>query len=418
MPPHGVSPAGAVAIVRRMSDPGPLLIEVGRLLRGPVGECVPDAAVLVAGGKIAEAGPREAVTAPESARRLAFPGATLVPGLIDGHLHLAMDGGQDPVGTLLANDEDTIAAGMAERAGRLLACGVTTVRDLGDRPPGVVRLRRAITAGAVSGPRILAACAPLTPPGGHCWFLGGEVSGERAMRDLVRANAEAGADVIKVMASGGSLTPGGAAMWESQFTAAELSAVVAEAHALGLPVAAHAHGTEAIELAVDAGADTVEHCYWLVGEDRWDRREEVARRMADQGIAACCTAGPHDWLTQRAERGEEAARQRFDRIAWLDALGVPVLPGTDGGVRNAVFDDFAGHLEMYEWLGFAPERVLELATSGAADILNLSSVTGRVMPGLSADLVVVDGDPRRSTSVLREVRLVVAQGRVVHPAAG
>jgi imidazolonepropionase-like amidohydrolase len=400
-----------------MIDPGPLLIEVDRLLRGPAGECVPDAAVLVVDGKIAEAGPRAAVVAPESARCLAFPGATLLPGLIDGHLHLAMDGGQDPVGTLLASDEDTIAAGMVRRAAQLLACGVTTVRDLGDRPPGVVvRLRHAIAVGAVQGPRILTAVAPLTPPGGHCWFFGGEVSGERAMRQRVLANAEAGADLIKVMASGGSLTPGGAAMWESQFTEAELAAVVAEAHTLGLPVAAHAHGTEAIEFAVDAGVDTVEHCYWLVDEDRWDRRTEIALRMAADGIAACCTAGPHDWQAQRAERGEAAARPRFDRIAWLDALGVPVLPGTDGGVRNAVFDDFAGHLEMYEWLGFSPERVIELSTAGAADILGLSAVTGRVVPGLSADLLVVDGDPRRSTSVLRDVRLVIAQGRVVCPA--
>ncbi|NBH03063.1 amidohydrolase family protein, partial [Amycolatopsis sp. SID8362] len=98
-----------------MSAPGPLLIEVSRLLRGPLGECVPDAAVLVTDGKIAAAGPRESVVAPESARRLAFPGATLVPGLIDGHVHLAMDGGSDPVAALLAADPDAVAAGMAER---------------------------------------------------------------------------------------------------------------------------------------------------------------------------------------------------------------------------------------------------------------------------------------------------------------
>ncbi|RSD10766.1 amidohydrolase family protein [Amycolatopsis eburnea] len=396
-----------------MSAPGPLLIEVGRLLRGPLGECVPDAAVLVVAGKIAAAGPRESVVAPESARRLAFPGATLVPGLIDGHLHLSMDGGSDPVGALLAADPDAVAAGMAERAARLVASGVTTVRDLGDRPPRITGLRREIDAGTRPGPRILAALAPLTPPGGHCWFFGGEVTGEAAMRELVRANAEAGADVIKVMASGGSLTPGGAAMWESQFTQAEVKAVVAEAHALGLPVAAHAHGTESIEFAVDAGVDTIEHCYWLAGDAQWHRRADIARRMAVAGIAACCTAGPRDWLVQRETLGEAAARPLFDRIAWLDELGVPILPGSDGGVRNAVFGEYAGLLGMYEWLGFSPERVLELATSSAADILGLSSVTGRVLPGLDADLLVVDGDPRTSTSVLADVRLVVARGRVV-----
>jgi imidazolonepropionase-like amidohydrolase len=399
-----------------MSDPGPpLLIETGLLLRGPAGEAVRDAAVLVEGDRIVAAGPRASVAVPERVRRLSFPAATVLPGLIDGHVHLAMDGGDDPVTALLAAEPGAIAAGMADRAAKLVASGVTTVRDLGDRPPRVTGLRREIDAGIRPGPRILASLAPLTPPGGHCWFFGGEVRGERAMRELVLANAEAGADVVKVMASGGSLTPGGAAMWESQFTQAEVKAVVAEAHALGLPVAAHAHGTEAIEFAVDAGADTVEHCYWLTGDERWDRRVDIARRMADQGIAACCTAGPHDWLVQREERGEAGARPRFDRIAWLDSLGVPVLPGTDGGVRNAVFGDYAGHLGMYEWLGFSPERVLELATSAAARILGLSAVTGRVEAGLSADLLVVGGDPRTATSVLRDVRLVVARGRVVRP---
>src|SRR5438270_11169182 len=129
--------------------------------------------------------------------------------------------------------------------------------------------------------------------------------------------------------------------------------------------------------------------------------------MAARGIAACCTAGPRDWRVQSELLGEEAARPLFDRIRWLDSLGVPVLPGTDGGVRNAVFDDFAGHLEMYEWLGFSPERVIELATAGAADILGLSAVTGRIRPGLAADLLVVNGDPRQRISVLRPVALVL-----------
>lgn len=263
---------------------------------------------------------------------------------------------------------------------------------------------------------MLAAVAPLTPPGGHCWFFGGEVDGERAARELVRRNAAAGADVIKVMASGGHLTPGGAHMWEPQFSARELAAIVAEAHALGLPVAAHAHGVESIAAAVSAGVDTVEHCSWLAGEGRYERRADVAAEMARRGIAACCTAGSNDWRTQTRLLGEPAARRLFDRIGWLDERGVRVLPGTDGGVQNAVHGDFAGLLEMYEWLGFPPERVIELATTGAATALGIDTVTGRVAAGLSADLLVVDGDPRTSTTVLRNVQLVLAQGRV-HAAA-
>lgn len=387
-----------------------MLITASQLLTGPAGERIPDGAVLVRDGDIAAVGPRtevETLLLPGEPVH-GVPGGTVLPGLVDGHLHLAMDAGADPVGTMLAADPDELAAGMAERARQVLECGVTTVRDLGDVGGAAVRIRDAVRAGELSGPRILPAVAPLTPPRGHCWFFGGEVASEREMRAMVRRNADAGAEVVKVMASGGHLTPGGAHMWESQFTVAELAAVVDEAARLGLPVAAHAHGAEAIAAATDAGVSTIEHCAWMTGESSWEKDEAVARRMAAAGVAACVTVGPHDWRVDAREMGEEAARQRFSRIPWLERLGVPLLPGTDGGVQNAVFDDFAGALELYGWLGLPPARVIELATTGAAGVLGLSGVTGRLAPGLAADVVVVGGDPLRDLAALRDVRLVVA----------
>jgi imidazolonepropionase-like amidohydrolase len=396
-----------------------LVIRAARMLRGPAGERVTDAAVLLRDGVIVAAGGRAAVQAvtPPDTPVLDYPHSTLLPGLIDGHVHLSMDGGRDPVGTMLRSDAETLAAGMAERARRLLDCGVTTVRDLGDRDGGAVRLRNAIAAGELAGPRILAAVAPLTPPRGHCWFLGGEVDGKPAMREMVRRNAEAGADVIKVMASGGYITEGGAEMWESQFSAAQLAVIVDEARQVGLPVAAHAHGAEAIAFAVTAGVSTIEHCAWMVGDGAWAPRADVAHiatGMAAHGIAACCTVGSHDWSRMAEQAGEAAARAAYDRLCWMDRLGVPLVPGTDGGVQNAVFDEFAGALELYEWLGFPAERVIELATAGAAQALGLAATTGRIAPGLSADLLVVDGDPTRRLAALRAVRLVVARGRPYH----
>lgn len=123
----------------------------------------------------------------------------------------------------------------------LLSAGVTTVRDLGDRGGLAMKLRDRL-----SGPRVVGSGPPITVPRGHCWFLGGEVDGEDALRQRVRANAAMGADVIKVMASGGQLTPGSPPMWQNQFSVDELRLVVEEATRVGLPVAAHAHGTEAI----------------------------------------------------------------------------------------------------------------------------------------------------------------------------
>ncbi|WP_411123917.1 amidohydrolase family protein [Streptomyces sp. x-19] len=398
-----------------------MLITVGELLHGPVGERTTDAAVLVRDGKIAAVGPREAIVAqaPASVARWDFPGGTLLPGLIDGHVHLSFDASAEPFTALLESEVPTprLLDAMAGRAGQLLDCGVTTVRDLGDRGAAAIRLREAITAGRVRGPRILAAGSPLTPPGGHCWFLGGEVADEAQLRALVRRNAEAGADVIKVMASGGHITEGGAAMWESQFTTEQLAMAVDEARRFGLPVAAHAHSAAAVASAVAAGVRTVEHCLWMDGPDGVDRRTAVARSMAAQGIAVCGSLCGYDWRTKLARDGAAATRAFYDRLSWLDELGVALITGTDAGIPRAVFDDYVSMLELYAWLGFPAERVIELATVSSARALGLAGTTGRVAPGLDADLVVVDGDPRADLSVLRAVRFVVARGEA-YPVRG
>jgi imidazolonepropionase-like amidohydrolase len=393
------------------------MITAGRLLRGPAGDVVTGGAVLVVRGVIAAAGPRAEVAAaagPE-VRTLDFPASTILPGLVNGHAHLTMDGGADPVASLMSADRTQLADRTARHAAQLLDCGVTTVRDLGDRDGLSVLLRDAIASGALPGPRVLAAVAPLTPPRGHCWFFGGEVADEPAMLAMVRQNAERGADVVKVMASGGHITPGSARMWESQFTAGELAAIVAEARALGLPVAAHAHGVESAERAISAGVSTIEHCTMLTAENRAELPPAVAEAMAERGIAACCTVGSDDWRREIATRGEHGARALYSRLPWLDRHGVTLVPGTDGGVHNARFDDFAGALELYEWLGFPAAQVVEMATVRAAAALDIDDVTGSITPGLAADLLVVDGKPDHTLAALRAVRLVVAAGRVHRP---
>jgi imidazolonepropionase-like amidohydrolase len=170
------------------------------------------------------------------------------------------------------------------------------VRDLGDRGGLAVAFREAINAGELVEPRILAATAPLTPPGGHCWFLGGEVAGAEQFRQRIHHNAAAGADVIKVMVSGGSMTPGGAQMWQPQFSTTELRSVVEEAHRLGLPVAAHAHGTSSIRICVDAGVDTIEHCTWLTGPGVFEPSSKLSQTSLRRGsryVPPTATIGDH-----------------------------------------------------------------------------------------------------------------------------
>ncbi|WP_414935763.1 amidohydrolase family protein [Amycolatopsis sp. cmx-11-51] len=390
-----------------------LLLTASRILPRP-STPVEDGAVLVEGDRILAAGPRAEVTAQASpdAERLDFPGATLMPGLFNAHVHLAFDATREMLPNFLASDDVALRAGAKDRLGQLLRSGVTTVRDLGDRDALGARVRVELAAERIAAPRLLTAGTPLTVPRGHCHFFGGEVTGDGVIRTLIDANAADGADVIKVMASGGQITEGGADMWESQFDVRQLQLIVEHAASHGLPVAAHAHGADAIEASVEAGVRTIEHCTWMTGPQQQDRRDGVAKRMADEGIAACSTSS-RNWRVLAERMGEELAKNVYGRLSWLEELDVPLLSGTDAGLPGSVFDDPVGALELYEWLGFGKRRILEIATEDSATGLGFGDVTGRLAPGLSADVLVVDGDPLTDLSALRNLRLVLARGSQV-----
>lgn len=390
-----------------------LVVSAAQVLTGPAGARIADGAVLVDGTGIVAVGSASEVRtrAEPGTSEAAYPGGTILPGLINCHVHLAFAPGPDLVATVRAADDSQLLLAMAGRAQQLLNCGVTTARDLGDRGGLALRVRDAIAHGALAGPRILAATAPLTPPGGHCWFLGGEVEGESQIRARVRSSAEAGADVIKVMVSGGSLTPGGAAMWESQFGVAEVGAVVDEARRLGLRVAAHAHGTDSIRTAVAAGVDTIEHCTWLTGPGQFEPCEETAAQLAAAGVAVC-PANSGDWQRLAGAIGEDRARQLVGRIRWMADRGVRLVAGTDAGLTP--FDDFPASLLRYQEWGFSAAEIIEIATAGAASALGLAE-TGRVAAGLSADLLVVHGDPLADLRALQRPELVLARGRAHIP---
>ncbi|MFT9472052.1 amidohydrolase family protein [Streptomyces sp. Mo3] len=368
-----------------------------------------DGAVLTDGETITAVGPREEVIrqASSDAEHISFSG-TVMPGLVDAHVHLIFDGSPDPVAVLRATDEELLGR-MRQRAEQLLHTGVTTARDLGDRNGLVFRVAREIEKGSLPGPRILAAGTPATPPGGHCHFLGGEVSGETEARDLVRRNVAAGAAVIKVMTSGGGLTKDGPRSWQSQFSSEELHALVDEAHSAGLPVAAHAHGADAITEAVDAGVDTLEHCTWMT-ETGFDLRRDVLQRIIDRDIAVSVTVSPH-WRMLPKVFGEERANVMFDQVRQMAEAGARVIVGTDAGVQRTGFDGMPGALTFYAHLGIPNRTVLDMATRRAAEALGLGGVTGRVAPGFRADLVLVDGDPLKDLDALQRVRTVVSAGR-------
>jgi imidazolonepropionase-like amidohydrolase len=328
--------------------------------------------------------------------------------MIDCHVHLAFDAGPDPIRAVADADPGELSAAMADRAEQMLAAGVTTVRDLGDRDALTVALRASIDSGARVGPRIVAATAPLTSHGGHCGFLGGEVTTDDDIRAQIAGNAAAGADLIKVMASGGALTPSGPRMWEAQFTPGQLQLIVEEAARRGLDVAAHAHGTETIAHCVDAGVRTLEHCSWRTAEGVvYD--PEVTRRIVDKDIAVCrCVSG--DWQLFLEQMGAERGKAMIEVILEMREAGVRFIAGTDAGVPGARFGDYVGMLGFFASLGFGHAEILDMATVNPARALGLSD-TGVLAPGMRADLVVIDGNPLTELDALRRIQHVFTAGR-------
>ncbi|MGW6279750.1 amidohydrolase family protein [Kribbella sp. NPDC055071] len=337
------------------------------------------------------------------------PGGTVVPGLIDAHVHLSADAGPGALDRLAESGDDTI-----EQSLRIhLQAGVTTVRDLGDRNDAVLDWRR---RGLTGLPTVVAAGTPLTSVGGHCWSLGGEVAGPDEMRAAVHQRADKGADVIKIMASGGVLTPGSDTM-SPQFTEADLAVAVAAAHEVGLPITAHAHALSAVRQALAVGVDGIEHCTCLtptgVAID-----EELLAALAASGIAVCGTLGsdpsivvPPAILDLVAKAGiSEAALQQAVRR--LSDGGVRIVAGSDGGIGPAKPHGLLpATLAEYVHSGLSATAALTAATSAAADALGLGDRKGRLRSGADADLVLVDGDPTADITTLARPVAVYLAGR-------
>ncbi|MDQ0377057.1 metal-dependent hydrolase family protein [Amycolatopsis thermophila] len=367
-----------------------------------------DPPVLVRDGRI------EAVGGPVPAGRpvVEHPG-TLLPGLFDMHTHLGGNGTFGALDRLAGYTEDELDGVIGTALRKQLAAGVTTVRDLGDRRYATLRWR-----GRPGLPTILAAGPPITTAGGHCWNMGGEVRGEAEIRAAVAERAERGVDVVKVMASGGGMTPGTDIMG-CQFTLAELRLIVDESHRAGLPVTAHAHGLPAVEQAVRAGVDGIEHCSCLT-PDGIRMSDELAAEIADRGITVCPTLGaigemtPPPAIQEFLERTGSTIRHRIGQVARLARAGVTIVSGADSGISPGKPHGMVA--SSVEWLvdgGISTEAALASATSVAADVTELGERKGRIRPGFDADLLLVDGDPLTDITALARPAKVWLAGTAV-----
>ncbi len=389
----------------------PEVLTAPRVITGA--QTVPDGAVVVDDRTLAWVGAAAALPAEfASLPRTDYPGSTILPGLIDSHVHLGFDGGPRPAARMRAETDGQQLVQMLRSARDLLGVGVTTARDLGARSYLDVVVRDAIAAGLARGPRLVVATRPITVTGGHCWFMGGEADSEDDLRRIVRTHHKHGADVIKVMSTGGFMTSG-SAPWYAQFSAGQLAVIVEEASRVDKPVAAHAHGIEGIRRAVEAGVTTLEHCSFVTETNERRFSEPLAAAIAEAGIFVCPTISVNAPYVTRL-----TGIALGEHLTVMHAMGVRIVAGTDAGIDNTPHHQYVGGLEHLVTLGFKPADVLAMDTTHAAAALGVGTVTGRLAAAYDADLIVVDGNPEADISALGRLRRVVARGRDYVPDSG
>ncbi|MBI4278960.1 MAG: amidohydrolase family protein [Armatimonadetes bacterium] len=396
---------------------------MGTLLRGGKvfdGTGAPPAAsdVLIQDGRIAPVGPPASPAGPSVSAAgvtvLDVSGCTVLPGLINLHEHQVFAGVVGPWEAIITVPDSTLLLRAARRASLALRQGVTAVRDLG-APRGVnLTMRSARDAGLVVSPRIAAAGSPIAITGGHAYEMCVEADGPEGFAAAVRAQIRAGADWIKLMASGG-LTRGVVSLsrfFALQPSPAELRAAIDAAHAMGRPVTAHVNGTEAIRACVEGGIDGIEHGVGIT--------EDLAAEMARRDVVLTPTLSIY---FRSAERAAEWGRPK-DQVdlsrqivaRHREGLRFALKHGVRIGLGTDSIGDMAEEAALLHEVGLSPAQVLRAATLGAAEVLGWEAWLGSVQPGKAADLLVVEGDPAADLGALRRVRHVFLDGRMVTPA--
>jgi imidazolonepropionase-like amidohydrolase len=341
-------------------------------------------------------------------------GHTLLPGLINCHVHLCLGAEADPVRPLREEPLALTAIKALLRARETARAGVTTVRDLGGREYVEFAARRAIQEGRIDGPRIVAAGRPVCMTGGHGHWLGREADGPDDARKAVREQLKAGADVIKVIATGGVMTPG-VEPGSPQLTLDELRAAIEEASRAGRRTAAHAMAATGISDAIDAGITSIEHGVYLteaiVAHMRRDGTFLVPTLNAPVAIATGgLAAGIPEYMVRKSEQVVPAHVESFQLAL---RAGVRIAAGADSGTPLNFHGSLLPELTLMVKYGMTPLEVIRAATVTAADCLGLGEVTGRVAPGYAADLIAVAGDPAERIDALADLKLVLVNGRVI-----
>lgn len=388
------------------SSPADLAIRCGALIDGSDSAPREDVVITIRDGEVAS------VTAPEAAppaeRELDLADLTVLPGLVNCHDHLSFDLGD--FGEQLAAGTVPLALRAARNCASALRAGITTLRDLGAPGTLAVTCREAVAEGLIPGPRLQVAGTWITRTGGHCWVSAREADGSAEITRAVREQARAGVDWIKLAITGGFLTPGSTPTAPG-FTTEEIKAAIAAAHFVGLPVTAHIHGGPGLRDAIEAGIDCVEHGLFASREELELMREREIPLVSTYGVLEVGVGSDKLDAEARAqmERGQEAA---LETLASCRELGLTVGLGTD-----LIHDDLVREMGGLVAAGYTAAEALHAGTGAGASVLGREDL-GVLAPGRLADLLAVPGRPDKDLEALRDVRLVIKDGAVVHDPMG
>src|SRR3954454_15835756 len=399
-----------------MDDQSPLLITSVAVFDGTGSPLQQDRTVLVDDDRIAWAGPADQAPDVPGARVVDGTGRTLLPGLFNNHVHLGSDVSESGrSGDTLAGSVVASTVYATNNLRETLPTGVTSVRDCGSVEGFAIELRDLVERGVVPGPRVLAAGRVITMTGGHGHFIGRQADGPWGIAAAVRAELKEGADFIKIMSTGGVLTKGVSPL-QTALHVEELAAAVAEAHNAGKRITSHAIGGQGVKNAILAGLDSIEHACFMDDEAiqlALDHGTVIVptliavRRIADNGDTL------PQWMYEKVMLEAEASERSFRAAV---AAGVTIGCGTDAGTPYNPRSELPGELELMVEFGMSPTQVLVSATSTNAMNFGVSSDRGTVEEGKLADLLLVDGDPTRDITAVRNVALVLKGGALAHGA--
>ena len=407
------------------SEPTTTFVEAGRLLADPSNGVVQrDKTLVIRGNQVVEV--RDGFVGDASQGKIVdLRQAFVLPGLIDSHVHLTSQ--QNPNGRLeqvTLSDADKAMVG-ARYARRTLMAGFTTVADLGASNEAIFALRNAVKTGDVPGPRIIAAGSSVSIHGGHgdingyredvMHLLSSEsiCSGPEDCMRAVRTQVRAGADIIKITATGGVLSNTAAGL-NQQFSDPELTAIVESAHRMGRQVTAHAHGVDGINAFLRAGGDSIEHGTYL--DDQSIRLFKsngawlIPTLLAGDFVARVAS-GPNNFFTPaQTAKALEAGPKMLDMARRAHEGGVKIAFGTDSGV--SAHGDNAQEFALLVRAGLTPLEAIQAATVGAAEHLRIANEAGKIAPGMPADIVAVSGDPLSDVTELERMKFVMKSGVV------